>query len=119
MKNIIRLEEMAMLVASVLALIYLKVPYWYYMILFLGPDISMFGYLLGNKTGAACYNIFHHKGIAVTLLAAGFFYDNWLLQVTGLILLGHSSMDRMMGYGLKYTEGFKFTHLGVIGKNKA
>ncbi len=119
MKNIIRLEEMAMLLISVLALIYLKVPYWYYLVLFLGPDISMLGYLLGNKTGAACYNIFHHKGIALALIAAGFFYDNWWLQVSGLILFGHSSMDRMAGYGLKYNEGFKFTHLGVIGKNKA
>jgi hypothetical protein len=27
-------------------------------------------------------------------------------------------MDRMMGYGLKYNEGFKFTHLGTIGKAK-
>lgn len=119
MKNIIRLEEMAMLLISVLALIYLKVPYWYYLVLFLGPDISMLGYLLGNKTGAACYNIFHHKGIALALIAAGFYYDNWCLQVSGLILFGHSSMDRMAGYGLKYDEGFKFTHLGVIGKNKA
>jgi hypothetical protein len=118
MKNIIKLEEMAMLIVSVLALIYLKVPYWYYLILFLGPDISMLGYLLGNKIGAACYNIFHHKGIALALFVVGFIYNNWMLEVTGLILFGHSSMDRMAGYGLKYNEGFKFTHLGAIGKSK-
>jgi hypothetical protein len=116
MKNIIKLEEMAMLIVSVLALMYLKVPYFYYLILFLGPDISMLGYLLGNKTGAISYNIFHHKGIAMTLFVVGFIYNIWLLQVAGLILFGHSSMDRMMGYGLKTFEGFKFTHLGAIGK---
>ena len=116
MKNIIRLEEMAMLIASILALMYLKVEYWYYLILFLGPDISMLGYLLGNKIGAACYNIFHHKGIALVLLVTGLYYQSWALQVTGLILFGHSSMDRMAGYGLKYETGFKFTHLGTIGK---
>jgi len=25
-------------------------------------------------------------------------------------------MDRMFGYGLKTEEGFKYTHLGIIGK---
>ncbi|MGB4843195.1 MAG: DUF4260 domain-containing protein [Ferruginibacter sp.] len=116
MKNIIKLEEMAMLVASILALIYFKVEWWYYLILFLGPDISMIGYLAGNKVGAICYNIFHHKGIALVVFVIGFSNGNWLLQVVGLILFGHSSMDRVLGYGLKYNEGFKFTHLGAIGK---
>lgn len=107
-----------MLLASILALSFLKVEWWYYLILFLGPDISMLGYLLGNRIGAACYNSFHHKGIALVLLVTGSIYANWMLQVTGLILFGHSSMDRIFGYGLKYNEGFKFTHLGTVGKNK-
>ncbi len=118
MKNIIKLEELGMLVISIFALASFELAWWVYLILFLGPDISMLGYLLGNKIGAACYNIFHHKGIALALFLTGFIYHDWLLQVTGIILFGHSSMDRMFGYGLKYNEGFKFTHLGAIGKNK-
>lgn len=116
MKNIIKLEEMAMLVISILVLLQLNVPWWVYFILFLGPDISMLGYLVGNKTGAFCYNLVHHKGIALCLLVAGYAVDNTNLLLAGVILFGHSSMDRMFGYGLKYTQGFKFTHLGVIGK---
>ncbi len=115
MKNIIRLEEFAMLAASIFALAYLKVDWWYYLILFLGPDIGMLGYIFGNNIGAACYNLFHHKGIAAVLFLIGFVYNYWMLQVIGLILFGHSSMDRMLGYGLKYSKGFKFTHLGVVG----
>ena len=38
------------------------------------------------------------------------------LFIAGIILFGHSSMDRMFGYGLKLKEGFKYTHLGMIGK---
>ena len=91
--------------------------WWYFTIMFLGPDISLLGYLAGNKFGAACYNIFHHKGIAVALILIGFFYNYWLVEVIGIIIFGHSSMDRMAGYGLKYNEGFKFTHLGTIGKS--
>ena len=40
---------------------------------------------------------------------------DWLINL-GIILFGHSSMDRFFGYGLKYENGFKFTHLGEIGK---
>lgn len=115
MKTIVKLEELAMFTASIFALAYLKVDWWYYLVLFLGPDIGMLGYVFGNKVGAFCYNVFHHKAIAVVLILVGFVYTSWPLQVGGLILFGHSAMDRMLGYGLKYNQGFKFTHLGTIG----
>lgn len=41
--------------------------------------------------------------------------NNPALQLAGLILLGHSSLDRVLGYGLKYADSFKHTHLGWIG----
>lgn len=37
----------------------------YYLLLLLGPDISMIGYAGGNKMGAFMYNLFHHKGVAI------------------------------------------------------
>ncbi len=117
MKITIKLEELAMLAFSVYAMYFLKVEWWYYLLLFIGPDISMLGYIAGNKTGAICYNLFHHKAIGIVLIAIGIFTTSWGLNVAGIIIFGHSSMDRMFGYGLKYFEGFKFTHLGSIGKN--
>ena len=116
MNKLIRLEELAMLVLSIYGLYFLKVEWWVYLVLVLGPDISMLGYLAGNKTGAIVYNIFHHKAVAVSILITGLITENWLLQVIGFVLLGHSSMDRFFGYGLKLKEGFKFTHLGMIGQ---
>ena len=101
-----------------LALTMLKVPWWVYPLLLLGPDISMIGYLAGNKVGAICYNLFHHKGIAVLVFVAGVLisdYPGEILNIIGLILFGHSSMDRALGYGLKLSEGFKYTHLETIG----
>jgi hypothetical protein len=118
MKNIIKLEEMAMLVISIYLLYRMDVDWWYYLILALGPDLSMVGYAAGNKVGAFCYNLVHHKAVALVLLFIGLVYNENMLICTGLILFGHSSMDRMFGYGLKTTEGFKFTHLGVMGKHK-
>lgn len=117
MKNLLKLEEFAMFAICVYTLFLLKAEWWCYLLLLLGPDISMIGYLTGNKTGAVFYNIFHHKGIAVCVFIAGLITNNIPMQIAGIILFGHSSMDRMFGYGLKHFEGFKFTHLGLIGKN--
>jgi hypothetical protein len=46
----------------------------------------------------------------------GFFMHIPLLQLAGVILLGHSSLDRVLGYGLKHSDSFQHTHLGVIGR---
>ena len=116
MKNIIKLEEAAMLGLAIYVLNLLHAEWWWYVLLVFGPDISMLGYLAGNKTGAVCYNLFHHKGIAIAIFISGIIMPNILLQITGAILFGHSSMDRMFGYGLKTEQGFKYTHLGLIGK---
>jgi hypothetical protein len=116
MKNILKLEEAAMLSICVYGLYLLNAEWRYFLLLIFAPDISMIGYAAGKSAGAFSYNLFHHKGIAIGIFIAGLYFDNMLLQSTGLILFGHSSMDRMFGYGLKSDHGFKFTHLGIIGK---
>jgi len=118
MKNILKLEEFAMLLFSIYLFNRLHFAWWWYLALILLPDISMIGYAINNQAGAICYNISHHKGLAIAVNIIGALWQNETWQLAGLILFGHSSMDRMMGYGLKYFEGFKFTHLGVIGKNQ-
>lgn len=62
------------------------------------------------------YNIFHHKGIALLIYALGYYLNIETIQLTGIILFSHSAMDRIFAYGLKYEKGFKYTHLGEIGK---
>jgi len=116
MKSILKLEEAAMLILSIYALSLLHVSWWVYLLILIAPDISFIGYSGGNKVGAFCYNLFHHKGIAIAIFITGFIFKNEWLQIIGIILFGHSSLDRMLGYGLKLNEGFKYTHLGMIGK---
>ncbi len=87
-------------------------------LLILTPDISMLGYLANSKTGAITYNIFHNKGIALIVCVTGYYMTNDIVLSIGLILLAHSSFDRTLGYGLKYSDSFQHTHLGMIGKNK-
>jgi len=115
-KNILKLEELAMFGLCLWALYFLGAKWWCYPLLLLGPDISMIGYAGGNKIGAFMYNLFHHKGVAVLFFVIGLLLPDMIIQIAGIILFGHSSMDRMFGYGLKLKEGFKFTHLGLVGK---
>jgi uncharacterized protein DUF4260 len=116
MKNILKLEEAAMFVLSIYALSLLHVSWWVYLLILIAPDASFAGYTAGNKVGALCYNLFHHKGVAIAIFLAGLIWRDEWLQITGIVLFGHSSMDRMLGYGLKLNQGFKYTHLGMIGK---
>jgi hypothetical protein len=93
--------------------------WWWFLVLILAPDFSMIGYVFGNKSGAYMYNLFHHRGIAIAVFLSGIYFSNSILQLIGVILFSHSSMDRMFGYGLKYESGFKDTHLGTIGKKES
>jgi Domain of unknown function (DUF4260) len=115
MKNIIKLEEAAMFALCVYGLYYMDTPWWNYVAIIFGPDISLLGYALGSHVGAGMYNLFHHKGLACFIFGIGLFTAFPPFMLTGIILFGHSSMDRMFGYGLKLEKGFKYTHLGVIG----
>lgn len=114
MKEILKLEELGMFIISIFGLYWMHCAWWYYLLMLLAPDLSMFGYAAGKKVGAASYNLFHHKGLAIVAFIAGYEMKIAMLMIIGIILFGHSSMDRLMGYGLKTEKGFKFTHLGKI-----
>lgn len=75
----------------------------------------MVGYLINPKIGAWLYNFFHHKLLAIVVLILGFWLKIPIVEFTGIILLAHSAMDRIFGYGLKFEDDFKHTHLGPIG----
>lgn len=117
MKMLLKLEELAMWIGSLFLYSYLGIGWKWYFIFFLAPDLSALGYLFGNRVGAVSYNIFHHKAVAVILYLIGFYQGNAYLQFAGLILFGHSCLDRVLGYGLKFSDGFTHTHLGYIGKD--
>ena len=116
MKTLIQLEEAAMLGLGVYQFSLLPFAWWWFPALLLAPDFSMIGYAFGNKAGAWAYNLAHHKGVAIALYIAGIYTNQTVLQLVAVLLFSHSCMDRLFGYGLKYERGFKFTHLGEIGK---
>ncbi|MBE9465290.1 DUF4260 domain-containing protein [Dyadobacter subterraneus] len=116
MKNLLKLEEAAEWILSIFLFSKLEFPWWWYPALILLPDISMIGYVVNTKVGAVLYNLVHHKGVGITMAIIGFSLSIQPLMLAGLILFGHSCMDRLFGYGLKYNDSFQHTHLGKIGK---
>ena len=116
MKNLLKLEALAELVLSIFVFSHLNFAWWWFPALLLLPDLSMMGYLIDTKAGVALYNVFHHKALGIAVGIAGFMLGQETLILAGVILFGHSAMDRLFGYGLKYNDDFKHTHLGKIGK---
>ncbi|MEI6489935.1 MAG: DUF4260 domain-containing protein [Bacteroidota bacterium] len=116
MIKIIKLEELAMLSFAMYLFNGLGMSWWWFTAFLFVPDLSMIGYLANPKVGALLYNFIHHKALAIIVYLAGIYFKNTSLQFTGIILFAHSSMDRVMGYGLKYQDSFNNTHLGIIGK---
>ena len=116
LKYSLKMEELAMFLVGLYALHLTgaALPLWVYFLLFFAPDIGMLGYLVNTRTGAFTYNLFHHKGIALLVFMAGLWNMHEVLLTTGAILFAHSSFDRILGYGLKYPDSFKNTHLGPL-----
>ena len=116
MKTFLKLEELLMFTLGIYFFSLLNFDWWWFLVLILTPDIGMLGYLFSTKIGAISYNIFHHKGVAIIIYLMGVYLSIPLCQLIGIILFSHASLDRIFGYGLKYKKGFKYTHLGEIGK---
>ena len=88
---------------------------WLAVLVFFAPDLSFAAYLAGPRIGAFAYNLVHSYGTGLALTAAGALASQPALGAVGLLWLMHAGFDRMLGYGLKSSEGFKITHLGQIG----
>ena len=116
MKTTLKIEELAQFILGIFLFSQLDYVWWWFPALLLTPDVGMLGYFINTKIGAFTYNIIHHKAIAIAIGLSGFYLNNSLLILIGVILFSHASFDRIFGYGLKYPDSFKNTHLGSIGK---
>jgi hypothetical protein len=116
MKNLLKIEEAAMFAAALWAYSSLGLPWWIFAVLLFAPDLGMVGYLAGPRVGAFTYNLAHHKAVALAVYGLGIYLGSQNLLVAGIILFAHSSIDRVLGFGLKHADSFQNTHLGRIGK---
>jgi hypothetical protein len=115
-RSTLRFEALAILAMLVVLYWRLHANWILFAVLLLAPDIAMLGYLRDTRIGAWCYNAFHTYTAPVLCLAASL-YIHALLPVA-IVWGAHIAMDRALGYGLKYEDSFRHTHLGPIGQGK-
>ena len=115
-RALLRLEGLAVLVASILAYQRIGGSWSLFALLLLLPDLALVGYLAGPRVGALAYNIAHsYLGPAVLagLAHLGVLPTVWWLC---LIWTAHIGLDRALGLGLKFPHAFTATHLGHVGR---
>jgi hypothetical protein len=115
---LLRLEGLA--AAALSAAFYARTgaSWWLFAALWIAPDLSMLGYLAGPCWGARVYNAVHTYVLPAVLGLSAFLLHAHVLLPVALIWINHIGVDRLLGYGLKYTNGFGWTHLGTLGKRR-
>lgn len=116
LKIILRLEGLTILALSMIAFAHYSADWYMFIVLFLIPDLALIGYLKGNKTGAILYNVTHSLIIPILWITLCLLTKNKTNIAIGFIWAAHVGFDRALSFGLKYASGFKYTHLGKIGK---
>lgn len=115
-RTLLRLEGLALLLGMLLLYWNLEGSWWVFALLFLAPDVSFLAYLADARAGALAYNAAHSYLLPAALMITGFAFASPLTLAIATIWLAHIGFDRALGYGLKYSAGFAFTHLGRIGR---
>lgn len=115
-RRVLRAEAAILVAASLIAYSRTGQAWWIVPLTLLLPDLTMLGYLAGPRVGARLYNIGHSLPLPAIVVAVGWWQDTSLLLALGLVWLAHIGIDRVLGYGLKYGDGFQNTHLGRLGR---
>jgi hypothetical protein len=118
MNILLRIEGTFYAIAALLIYWQQGFSWWLFAGLILVPDLSMLGYLAGPRVGAICYNVVHSTVLPWAMLLYCYLRPSDLTLALTMIWFAHIGIDRALGYGLKYTTGFKDTHLGSVGQQK-
>ena len=116
-RTLLRLEGLTLFAGMTLLYAVWGGSWWVYALVFFVPDVSFAAYLAGPRVGAIIYNAAHSYMAPMALMTTGFGMNSPLTLSIAMIWLAHIGIDRALGYGLKYSAGFGFTHLGRIGKD--
>jgi hypothetical protein len=114
LRGMLRLEGLLELAVAVALYAHVSGHWATFAIFFLTPDIALLGYLVNARWGAAAYNTTHSYIGPALLALVGLAAAPGALAFA-VIWAAHIGFDRALGYGLKSRDGFRETHLGVIG----
>jgi hypothetical protein len=114
----IRADATGIFAAALWAVVVTHGHWSWFLALFLVPDLSMLGYLLGSRAGAVAYNTSHMYTWPLALLAIGLAGHESFITTGALSWVAHVALDHAVGYGLKLPTAFEQTVLGPIGRSR-
>ena len=108
---LLRLEGAVLFAAAIALYVREDLSILLLVVLFLAPDLSFLGLAGGPRVAAVTYDA-AHTYVGPILLASVALIVEWGAGVQlGLIWLAHIGIDRALGYGLRYPDAFRDTHL--------
>ena len=110
---LLRLEALLVLVASLSDYYVLHGRWWLFAVLFLVPVLSLAGYMVKGyeRFAAGLYNVVHTYTGPLVIGLVGWEWHSVTTGQVALIWLAHIGFDRVLGFGLKYPQAFKPTHI--------
>ena len=112
----LRLEGLVVLALAIGLFFTTHEPWWLIPLIIFLPDLFMIGYLGNTRIGGFLYNLGHTYLLPAIVCAVSLWQRSDFGLAIGLLWFAHIGMDRVGGYGLKYPDSFKHTHLGSLQK---
>ena len=110
----LRIESIVALAAVILLYNQQSGDWGAFLLLLLTPDLAFIAYAVNPELGRKIYNLVHTYSLPVVLAVVALL-GGWSIGVSlALIWLAHISLDRIVGYGIKYTSEKGDTHLQRI-----
>lgn len=113
-RYILRAEGLAVLLAAIALYAAYDGGLLTFLALLLVPDLVFLVYLVDKEAGVLAYNVVHNYILPLVVIGLGLTAGWTPGLLLGSIWLAHVGMDRMVGYGLKYSADGKDTHLQRI-----
>ena len=91
-----------------------------YLALFLVPDLGLLGYVLPQSLrlptafAPSLYNALHTYSVPVLLFLVSWHVHALRAEQIAAIWISHIAVDRALGFGLKFPDSFRKTHLQVL-----
>ena len=115
-RALLRVEGLAVLLASVAGYHAIGASWLLFVALLLLPDLGLIGYVAGAGTGALTYNALHTYAGPAALAALAYVDVAPGAWPVCLVWSAHIGLDRVLGFGLKFSSAFRDTHLGTLGR---
>ena len=116
---ILRSEGLVVLAASLWGYRHFGAPMLLVPLVLFLPDLFMLGYVASKRVGAAIYNTGHSYLAPAALWLVAVVIESPGTKAAALVWAAHIGMDRALGYGLKYPDSFRNTHLGWLNLGKS